>query len=255
MEAPAQPGRALSHESIEPAPQPEAKSPSDQVTPATTDTNELRVVAKSVSTSRSLPRVKINPVSDSGRASATHPVATTMQPAAQPGTFKPTQADLDRWFTPLNQVGILPQPAPGEMPPDLSGELFAVDDVPRRKDWPEQSFYWEAPEVWHQPYYFDDVPLERYGQSIAPARQAWLSGLKFYMTFPLMPVKLWADPPFTKVATFGYYRVGSDNPAVRQKSMFPHGYGPWGYGYWRGAGAFWDVPPTPAWETTPGAAP
>jgi len=219
----------------------EAASPSDQTAPS------VRLVTKNVSTSQSLPKVRV--------ASTTVP-ATTTATAYQPPPVRdvfapPSDADLKRWFTPLDQIGIVARGEPGEFPRDYSGDIFAVDDKPRRKKWPEREFNWEAPEVWHQPFYFEDVPLERYGQSLNPERQAWLSGLKFYMTFPLLPVKLWADPPFSKVATFGYYRAGSDNPAVRQKSILPYGYGPRGGGYWRGAGSFWDVPLTPAWETTP----
>jgi hypothetical protein len=243
------PTRPASHETDAPSTSEQPVSTSNHVeTNTASEATKLRVVTKSVSTGHSLPRVRI--ASTQSPYSTTSPVGVALQPMPHDAS-QPTDADLARWFTPLNQVGILPQPEPGDLPRDYSGKLFAIDDQPRRKAWPEREFNWEAPELWHQPFYFDDVPLERYGQSIWPARQAWLSGLKFYMTFPLLPVKLWADPPYSKVASFGYYRVGADNPAVRQKSRLPHGFGLWGYGYAPGAGSQWYVPPSPAWTTTP----
>jgi hypothetical protein len=237
----ASPARAASHESDIPGEK-----------PANTDGSILNVVPRDGITSSPMPWIL---VPSRGSPPSNGPYATKLTAAVmQPPTahsYIPTAEDLDRWFTPLNKLGIQSQPEQGDFPRDYSGKLFAIESKPRRKDWPEREFNWEAPEVWHQPFYFEDVPLERYGQSLCPERQAWLSGLKFYMTFPLLPIKLWADPPFSKVATFGYYRVGSDNPAVRQKSILPYGYGPEGGGYARGAGSFWEVPPLPAWETTP----
>lgn len=230
----------------------EAVSPSDQ-TRATlpADGNTLRVVTKNVTPIRGLPRVKVSP--EIARQNYDDQLSQPggIQPMPPRDEFKPSDDDLKRWFTPLNSIGISAQPEPGDMPKDYSGNLFAVDEQPMRKDWPEREFNWEAPELWHQPFYFDDVPLERYGQSVWPARQAWISGMRFYMTFPILPVKLWADPPFTKVASYGYYRVGDDNPAVAQRPRKPYGFGPWGYGQWRGAGSLWYVPPAPMWSSTP----
>ena len=49
---------------------------------------------------------------------------------------------------------------------------------------------WQATEFWHRPLYFDDVPLERYGQMHHPLIQPWLSGVHFFGNVPLLPYKM-----------------------------------------------------------------
>jgi hypothetical protein len=78
-------------------------------------------------------------------------------------------------------------------------------------------FCWAAPEMAYQPLYFDDTPLERYGQSVCPGLQPLLSGAHFFAMFPLMPYKLGLDGPCEPVYNLGYYRPGSDAPCVRQR--------------------------------------
>lgn len=113
-------------------------------------------------------------------------------------------------------------PFVGPLPIDCSQYLF---EEPRPAaaslGWPEYEFNWVAPEYWHHPVYFDDVPLERYGQSLVPRRQSWLSGLKFYTGFAVMPAKLWADRPFSYISSLGKYRPGSPAPAIKQRPRWP----------------------------------
>ena len=51
-----------------------------------------------------------------------------------------------------------------EVPQDFSKELFRTDGE-RPTSLASRSFTWQASELYHQPLYFDDVPLERYGQT------------------------------------------------------------------------------------------
>jgi hypothetical protein len=85
---------------------------------------------------------------------------------------------------------------------------------PRDQAWTPRLFAWEATEFWHCPLYFDDVPLERYGQMRHPLIQPVLSGAHFFGNVPLLPYKMGIDRPCDKIATLGYYRVGSCAPPV-----------------------------------------
>ncbi|NUQ62099.1 MAG: hypothetical protein HUU20_06405 [Pirellulales bacterium] len=64
------------------------------------------------------------------------------------------------------------------------------------------------------PLYFEEVNLERYGYRWpdAPALQPALSGAQFFLTLPLLPYKVCADPPLECNYTLGDYRPGSAAP-------------------------------------------
>jgi hypothetical protein len=101
--------------------------------------------------------------------------------------------------------------------PDCSTKLFrppiAAADAPvARRAWQATEFTWEASELYHTPLYFEDVTLERYGQSCRPWVQPWLSGAHFFGTFPFLPYKMAIDPPREHIYTLGYRRAGSPNP-------------------------------------------
>ena len=88
-------------------------------------------------------------------------------------------------------------------------------DLPR--GWSELGFTWEAPGLRHFPLYFEDAPLERYGQTVSPWLQPAISAAKFYGTIPLLPYTMALNPPLEHVFTLGYYRPGSCAPFVRQR--------------------------------------
>jgi hypothetical protein len=79
------------------------------------------------------------------------------------------------------------------------------------------AFHWAASGLRAQPAYFDDVPLERYGQSVCPAAQPFLSAARFFGTFPLMPYKMGIDRTHDPVYTLGYCRPGSPAPCLYQR--------------------------------------
>jgi hypothetical protein len=121
-------------------------------------------------------------------------------------------------FQPLSEISVDVRPPDAELPPDRATDVFQpaaeVPDV--RSDWYCREFHWEAPEFWHRPLYFDDVPLERYGQSCHPLAQPVKSGARFFLTLPILPYKAGIDRPCDMIPNLGYYRVGSCNPGVRQ---------------------------------------
>jgi len=132
----------------------------------------------------------------------------------------PTSEDLQRWFKPLDKIGLQVAPPDGPVPIDCSAELFSAtgaDTPAERRGNPPAVVHWVPTELAHQPLYFDDVPLERYGQSVCPVAQPLLSGAHFFGMFPLIPYKMGIDRTHDPVYTLGYYRPGSPTPCVRQK--------------------------------------
>jgi hypothetical protein len=128
------------------------------------------------------------------------------------------------WLRPLDQIDVSNPVTPGRMPPDGSEELFSqmAEDGAEvtRPDWPQQVLTWVPSAMVHQPLYFDDVPLERYGQTRHPLFQPLVSGARFFGTFPVMPYKIGVDHPYDLISTLGYYRPGSPAPCVHQTVPF-----------------------------------
>ena len=108
-------------------------------------------------------------------------------------------------------------------PTDMSKELFSptvTDPLGMRNGWPSVEFNWAAANVYHQPLYFDDTPLERYGQTRHWALQPWISGARFFMTVPAVPYLIGIDRPYDHIYTLGYYWPGSPTPCLRQRLPF-----------------------------------
>ena len=106
---------------------------------------------------------------------------------------------------------------PGEMfPEDQAANLFAEGPtLPESVTW--KPFYWAASEIWHRPIYFQDIKLERYGQTCSPLLQPALSGAHFFGTLPILPYMTGLDRPLEPVSTLGYYRPGSPAPCVGRR--------------------------------------
>jgi hypothetical protein len=80
--------------------------------------------------------------------------------------------------------------------------------------WATTAYCWEAPALCHNPLYFEETNLERYGYSYRYARvfQPVVSGAQFFATVPLLPYRLAAEPPCDCEYTLGLYRPGSPAP-------------------------------------------
>ena len=109
-----------------------------------------------------------------------------------------------------------------KLPQDNAQELFGTS-LPHsraainRLDWPELSFWWAPTEFSHWPLYFDDIPLERYGQTTCRVAQPGLSGVHFFGNVVLLPYELLVDLPCGRITQLGHYRSGSDAPPVRER--------------------------------------
>ena len=128
----------------------------------------------------------------------------------------PDESQLRQWFSPIDKVKAdITRDTTGGVPPDRSHQLFssaADDPAVRTRKWAGIDFTWEPTNFCSWPLYFEDVQLERYGQTVVPLLQPLVSATEFLGTFPLLPIKMAVDPPRHCVYALGYYRPGKWMP-------------------------------------------
>jgi hypothetical protein len=156
---------------------------------------------------------------------AAEPDRPVVRAAGTPSPIKLVAAQTDRKVEcppayvakPLAEVAITLAPKEGDMPPDCAIDQFPASDRrfgAQQRPWPATMLNWEAVAICHKPLYFEDVALERYGQTHCHLLQPLISGAQFYATFPLLPYKMALDPPHQCDYNLGYYRPGSPAPCV-----------------------------------------
>ncbi len=113
-----------------------------------------------------------------------------------------------------------------KFPPDCAREYLAelnaepiVLDLPR--GYVPAKFYWQASNLKHNPLYFEDINLERYGHTVNEHVQPYISAARFYATIPFLPYKMVRKHPHECVYALGYYRPGSCAPFTRQRLIVP----------------------------------
>jgi hypothetical protein len=107
-------------------------------------------------------------------------------------------------------------PPSGELPADRSqgaSEGIAVAYCPGQasRGWAISEYNWKPTGMFHQPLYFEEVNLERYGYSHGIAQPAISYG-QFLVNVIAMPYKVMAEPSREEVYTLGHYRPGSYAP-------------------------------------------
>jgi hypothetical protein len=128
---------------------------------------------------------------------------------------------MEQQFKPMSEITAGLKLDLAEIPTDCSQALFATPSQPTAKFVALTDFHWQPVNFFHQPLYFDDAPLERYGQSLCPHVQPAISGARFFLTFPAIPYKIGVDHTHDCVTTLGKYRAGSCAPCV--KEVLPRG--------------------------------
>ncbi len=83
----------------------------------------------------------------------------------------------------------------------------------------EKLFAWAAPEIRYQPLLFEDVALERYGQTRGFYRQPVYSAAHFLKSAVLLPYNSFYDPVDSCDYPLGYCRPGDAVPCVKQRVM------------------------------------
>ena len=129
-------------------------------------------------------------------------------------------------FKPLSEIQAQPVIQGKTLPADCSGVLFGTAgpvsrDKLGREEWSTSVCSWAAPELCYHPLYFDDAPLERYGQTAGRWLQPALSGVHFFGNVAALPYKMVADHPSRHISPLGYERPGSAAPAIRERLLRP----------------------------------
>ena len=88
-------------------------------------------------------------------------------------------------------------------------------------DWTQFSaspkvFAWAAPDIRYQPLYFEDVALERYGQTASINVQPIRSAAHFFKSVVLLPNHVLHDHPDSCDYPLGFCRPGSNVPCIQQ---------------------------------------
>jgi hypothetical protein len=85
--------------------------------------------------------------------------------------------------------------------------------VPPR-DYPGLLAQWEPPNLYHQPLYFEDVALERYGHHYPPGIQSAVSLGRFGVQLVGFPYQAVIHPPTSHQYALGNYRPGECAPKL-----------------------------------------
>ena len=131
----------------------------------------------------------------------------------------PSGDQLKEWFKPLSEIKTGTYEDDDQLPIDCSENLFTPASETggvTAMTAGVSEFHWQPTELGHQPLYFDDVPLERYGQSRHPLIQPVVSGARFFLTFPVIPYKIGIDRTHDCISTLGYHRPGTCTPCTKQ---------------------------------------
>jgi hypothetical protein len=114
----------------------------------------------------------------------------------------------------------------GEMPADEAKNVLQRQAIAppgcnnagrNNRSWFASSFCLEASQLCHQPLYFEETNLVRYGYSQKGLRlvQPGVSCVRFFLTVPCLPYLMTAHPPRERIYTLGEYRIGSPVPYQR----------------------------------------
>ncbi len=130
--------------------------------------------------------------------------------SAAPPDLEPVAQSPGDMFKPMSEIRAEIQMDRPELPPNRARELFEdavpVDDVSLGRDeWPDFHFGWAWRGFYHQPLYFEDVGLERYGHSRNAVLQPVASSAHFFGNVALFPVKLLVTHPCSYTRTTSAY--------------------------------------------------
>jgi hypothetical protein len=137
----------------------------------------------------------------------------------EPAPLEPRQVTCQPYTpqTPADQLGTNIEPPAGELPIDCTAEALRRDAADRGqffglRDWEPTLFHWAASELCHEPLYFEELMLERYGHSMCCPLQPVISSAHFFATLPVLPYKMGLDPAHCAFYDLGFERPGSCAP-------------------------------------------
>ena len=94
----------------------------------------------------------------------------------------------------------------------LPTECTLVREEFQPRNWLASTLTWKASALCHKPLYFEEVALERYGHSVGPIKQPFVSGAHFFGSLAFLPYQMGIHPPNECQYALGYYRPGSCAP-------------------------------------------
>jgi hypothetical protein len=153
-------------------------------------------------------------------------VAARTQPPAPPVNPNDPMATLG--FTPLAQLSVdtalqaNPEVSPELQEPESdAGQLF--ETFGQHHDFPvlghiglNPDFFLEPADFCHQPLYFEEINLERFGTTRTPRLQPVVSGASFFVTVPAMPYLMTVYRPRVCYQDMSPYRPGRPAPWHRE---------------------------------------
>jgi len=136
--------------------------------------------------------------------------------------FNPCQAVENlTLFKPLGEIRTNLTNDGLRLPPDCSESFFGQVSAGGSIRFAASKVYtWQPTNFFHMPAYFDDVPLERYGQTRHPHIQPLFSGTKFFLQLLAIPYKMGVNRPHDCVTTLGHQPPGNCVPCLKQS--LPH---------------------------------
>lgn len=91
--------------------------------------------------------------------------------------------------------------------------LEQVAYVPR--NWTPTTMTWKASNLCHNPLYFEDVNLERYGHTHGPVLEPLVQTAHFFGNIAVLPYKMGVHAPTECQYSLGYYRPGNCAPWIK----------------------------------------
>ncbi len=77
--------------------------------------------------------------------------------------------------------------------------------------------YWCGADIRYQPLYFEDVVLERYGQTRHDLIQPYFSAARFFISTGLLPLNMLSEHPYDCDFPLGYCLPGNCTPPMYQR--------------------------------------
>jgi hypothetical protein len=152
------------------------------------------------------------------------PVSVALQPTPAPEVVEPPREDIgpiadttEPLFKPIDEISMKVAPIPADLERfDYAESRFArfgeeFQPLGTGRGWSESTFAWTASALRHQPLYFEEVNLERYGHSVCCV-QPVISGGQFFGRAIALPYFIGAECPCKIEYTLGHYRPGSHAP-------------------------------------------
>lgn len=119
----------------------------------------------------------------------------------------------------IREVRIDVRETGGRFPEDRSIEMMSFGG-PVSRPASAKVFAWAAPNIKYQPLYFEEVALERYGQTLPPNQQAFASGIHFFKSLVSLPHQMRHDAPSSCDYPLGFCRPGNTISYTIQRHYF-----------------------------------